>query len=512
MFWLGLVFLIVLKWYLGLMFEFTPTVSWIVFGIILIGAYFIYSLFSKDIINNREYFHNPFSASSFANYVHLTSGIKWSKSSNIKNLKNGIIVNKYKFDWSVKKYFSSLFGFFINRLEKDIIINPSALKKGSLVIGQMGSGKTVFLNNLLHQKFYKRAIIHDIKGDYCQKLYKQGKDVILNPFDKRGQLWDIFLEAKIYPQIIKPFFNNLIIGVMGKEKNFFTASASSRYINIFYNVLAKKLDSKESWQLFIDDINKFFKEVQEDTQQKSEKDVVSTMKLIIEFFEYQNYLIQNNTKTFTINKFLKRKDSKLFLLNKQSYGTFLNPYFAGFISAFTNIFMDTTKDDTDELTLFLIDEYLTFLPILDESTLTTIHTLIRSKGGCLFPAVQYVPDYNKELLQKLMNSVDHLFIFQTADISTSKMINELIGKVEYETVNTSFSNGDKNTSIATQRNELLSDDILKGLGKDFSHISFMPSRKLLYKGYTRLLKLENKNDAFIEADFKDYLLDYYKEK
>ena len=507
MFWLGLFFLAVFKWYIDL------AMSWVVFGIGVIGAYWIYLLFTKEIINNREYFQNPFSASSFANYAHTTGGIKWSRSSMIENAQDGIVINKYKFDWSVAKYFSSLMGFFTNKLQKDITIKPEALKKGSLVIGQMGAGKTVFLNNLLHQQFYKRALLHDIKGDYCQKFYRSGKDVILNPFDARGELWDVFEEAKTYPQIIKPFFNNLINGAVSKgENNFFANSASDRYINIFYGVFAKELDTKESWQMLIDEVNKYFKQILEDTQQKSEKDVVSTMKLIFEFFEYQNYLIQNGAKTFTIAKFLKRKDSKLFLLNKQSYATFLNPYFAGFISAFTNIFMDTTKDDTEDLTLFLLDEYLTFLSILDENTLTTIHTLIRSKGGCLFPAVQYVPDYDKKLLQKLMNSVDHLFIFQTADIPTTKIINEVIGKVEYETINTNYSKGDKNKSISTQQSELLSNDILKGLGKDFSHVTFIPSRKILYKGYTKLLKLESKNNAFIEVEYGAYLLNKHKKE
>lgn len=512
MFWMGILFLIASKWFINEAFGLSPTASWLVFIGVFLLMWWLYILLKKEIINNRVFFENPFSASSYANYANLTNGIKWACSGDISNAKEGVKIDKYKFDWSVKKHFSALMEWFVDGREKDIIIKNEAFKKGSLVIGQMGAGKTVFLNNLLFQKWYKRAILHDVKGDYVQKFYKSNKDVILNPFDKRGSLWDIFAEARYYPQIIKPFFSNLISGVGGKETNFFTGSASDRYIHIFNVVLSKELETKESWQMLIDNINKYFEEVKNDPNAKSEKDVVQTMKLIVEFFEYQNFLIQNGAKTFTIARFLKSKDAKLFLLNNQSYFTFLNPYFSGFISAFTNIFMSTTKDNTEELTLFLLDEYLTFLPILDEGTLTTIHTLIRSKGGCLFPAVQYVPTYDKKLQQKLMNSVDHLFVFQTADAPTIQIINEIIGKVDYQSTNKSYSGGDINESVSTHQSELLSDDIIKGLGADFTHLTLIPSRKILYKGYTEMLKLEDKNEGFVEAKYKEYLLNKYKEK
>lgn len=487
--------------------HFSNQESWMIAGSIIFVVYYLYLMVGYEIKNNRVYPFSPFGCASFANYFKTTAGIKWSSCSTIKSEKEGVLIDKFTFDRSVSNNFKSIMNFHVKSRQKEVRVKTTAFKRGSLIIGQMGAGKTEFLNNILHQNWYTRALIHDIKGDYVEKFYSR-KDIILNPFDRRALTWDIFVEAQRYPQIIKPFFINLISGCVTQEKNFFTTSAADRYIHIFNEVLAQELNKKEAWATFINAIYRYFKTVENDPNAKSEKDVVSTMKLILEFFEYQNYLIQQDTKTFTIYDFLHKKNSKLFLLNKQTYSNYLTAYFNGFVSAFVAIFMDVTKDGTEELTLFLLDEYLSFLPIMDENTLTTLHTLIRSRGGCLFPAVQYVPEHDKKLTQKLLNSVDQLFIFQTADTATTEMISKIIGRVEYMTTS-SNKNGNsdiENRTQASNQAQLLSDDILKGLGQDYSHITFIPSRKILYKGYTQMIELEKKHEAFIEAKYKNFIL------
>ncbi|MDX9813631.1 MAG: type IV secretion system DNA-binding domain-containing protein [Sulfurimonadaceae bacterium] len=478
------------------------------FGLLIVMyiiAMYIYTLFKKEIKNNRVYYANPAMAGSFPNYDNITGGIKWTRAARVKSEEEGVLIDKFRFDKSVKNRFSLMQVWQEGRLEKDVIINPKALTRGALLIGQPGSGKTVFLEPILNQRWWSRALIHDTKGSLRAVYYDSRKDVINNPFDAEGSIWDLFEEARTYPQIIKPFFINLLNGVLNeKGKGFFPASVADRYIAIFNKVLVQNLDTKESWELFVQSCKKYFEAAMSGTQ-KSEMDVVSTMKLIFDFFEFQNFRIQEDAKTFTIGEFIKRKNAKLFLLNKQSYATFLNPYFGGFIAAYTNIFMDMTKDNTDEYTLFLLDEYLTFLPMLDEATLTTLHTLIRSKGGCLLPAVQYVPAHSKELMQKLVNSVDHLFVFQTADTDTIKFIKESLGKQEHQTISETKDGFNK----STQTSDLLTDDILKSLGSDYTHITYIPSRNILYKGYTTKIHLEVKHPEFIDAGYDMYLMQKY---
>jgi len=59
---------------------------------------------------------------------------------------------------------------------------------------------------------------------------------------------------------------------------------------------------------------------------------------------------------------------------------------------------------------------------------------------------------------------------------------------------------------------LLTDEILKELGETYSHINFTQSNQQLYKGYTKLLKREKKNEPFVKGDFNRFIQDKYQKK
>lgn len=235
------------------------------------------------------------------------------------------------------------------------------------------------------------------------------------------------------------------------------------------------------------------------------------MKLLIEYLEYINYLIQNGTKTFTISRFL-RSNKKLFLLNNPTYSEFLTPYFSAFIDSFTKIFMAEMPDTKEDFTFFLLDEYLSLLPLLSEDTKNILHTLVRSRGGCMMPGIQYLPE-DKKLRQQLLNSAENIYLFQTSDSSTASEIKEIFGKAEYSSENRSEShNRDSGyqNSYTTSSEYLLTDNILKEIGRDYSHITFTQSSQQLYRGYTKLLKKEKKNKAFEVGKFTQFIQDKYK--
>jgi type IV conjugative transfer system coupling protein TraD len=66
-----------------------------------------------------------------------------------------------------------------------------------LLAGGPGTGKSgqilAMLNTIRQNK--GRAIIYDRSGTFVEKLYRPGKDIILNPLDDRGVYWDIFSEC-----------------------------------------------------------------------------------------------------------------------------------------------------------------------------------------------------------------------------------------------------------------------------------------------------------------------------
>ncbi|MGE0738667.1 hypothetical protein, partial [Sulfurimonas sp.] len=112
---------------------------------------------------------------------------------------------------------------------------------------------------------------------------------------------------------------------------------------------------------------------------------------------------------------------------------------------------------------------------------------------------------SKELMQKLVNSVDHLFVFQTADADTIKFIKETIGKQEHQAKSVTKDGYTK----SAQTSDLLSDDILKSLGSDYTHVTYIPSRNILYKGYTTKIDNKAKYPEFIDAGYNEYLSQKY---
>ncbi len=66
-----------------------------------------------------------------------------------------------------------------------------------LIVGRTGTGKTVAIKEMLSAIIPRmdRVIITDPNGDFISHFWKKG-DVILNPFDKRGEGWSIFNEIR----------------------------------------------------------------------------------------------------------------------------------------------------------------------------------------------------------------------------------------------------------------------------------------------------------------------------
>ncbi|WP_171012998.1 type IV secretion system DNA-binding domain-containing protein [Arcobacter arenosus] len=438
---------------------------------------------------------------SYSNFFSQTEGNKWTSSKIVKErLKYGdLYINNFKFDDDVinKFYFFSLRKKFENFKCK---INTKDLTKSTIVFGQMGSGKSEFLYSLLKQNTMNRYLIFDSKGDFTQKFYSSKRDIILNPYDSRSSIWNPFEEAELNPYIVEIFFTNLLNSIAGDKKDFFSASTKERYMDIFYEVLYKKseLNAKQKLSIYVKELKRYFSEVSK-SNSKSENDVISTMKLLFEFIEYMDFKVQNGCKTFTISNFIITNNSKLFLLARDDLKSKLNPFFTAFIAIFASILL-SRPDNKANLTGLFLDEYLTFAKNLDEETLEGLHTRIRSKGGCLITAIQYFPKAKyEELTQKILNSSNYLFLFQGIDTYTLDIINKTVGKVRYKKDslkknNKSFYN---NESFNTEETNLLNTTMFHSLAEKFEHITYIPSKKLLYKGYTNEIKSVKRNLAFV---------------
>ena len=98
--------------------------------------------------------------------------------------------------WKLKLKLNCLFK------SSDIKIGGVPMLKNSeaehlLITGSSGSGKTNCLRQLLHQIRAQgdRAVIVDTTGSFVSEFYREGKDLLLNPFDQRTKDWHPWCEC-----------------------------------------------------------------------------------------------------------------------------------------------------------------------------------------------------------------------------------------------------------------------------------------------------------------------------
>jgi len=482
----------------------------------------MYYLFNVKKEHGYVYARFPFSHKnvfgSRANPEEIKSGYKWTKVSDLKEKFKGndVFIDNFRFDEDYAKK-SKIPKWYKKKVENTAIhFNPIEMRESMLFVGKMGSGKTEILFNFLNQKFYNRAIIHQVKaGDFVEPYYREKIDIIMNPYDERGYLWDVMHENE---GIIKTFFENYMNSVMGDKKDFFSSTGNRLFNETMIKIKTqyKNESSSVKWLLFIQAIKEMFSETESKTQ-NSKKDVASTMESILEPLEIMAWMMQDpNQKKFTIKEFFERKNQcKLILDNNAEFTKQLTPLFSAFISCVTQI--HTSRPDTKtDFTLYAIDEYLSLVQTMDKDSKNRLHTLIRSKGGILMSFVQYIPAEDKKTKQLITSSAFAWFYFSVIDEDSINALKNDIGETEYYQydVNESYSNGKKTRSYSTKKEKthLITNEMINGLAEKYEHIVYIPGYKMLYKGYTPQAKLKKRAEKFVRRNLSEFYEMKYKLK
>ncbi|MDD2653333.1 MAG: type IV secretion system DNA-binding domain-containing protein, partial [Sulfurimonas sp.] len=391
--------------------------------------------------------------------------------------------------------------------------DPLKLTQGVLLVGKMGAGKTEFYFSVLSQKFYSRAVIHQVKvGDFVEPLLGKN-DMLFSPYDKRGYLWDAMSESE---GILKTFFENFANSVMGDKKDFFSSSSQRLYNELAQKIRTKYKDEPSSvkWLLLIKAIKDLFAEMDSGSQ-KSKQDVKSTMEAILEPLEIMAFKMQDpKQKSFVIADFFKRKNQcKLILDNIPEYEKSLTPLFTAFVACMSQVHTSLPDSKTD-FTLYALDEYLSFAQIMDEPSKKRLHTLIRSKGGILMPAVQYIPKDDKKLQQLLTSSAYAWIYFSVIEEETIKLFKDAVSETEYVYFEKSHSKGESGSSTSTstknERVNLINNHLLNGLGTKYEHICYIPNEKVLYLGYTPQANLPKKAEKSVPSDLSEFYAIKYR--
>jgi hypothetical protein len=465
-------------------------------------------------------------------------GKKWTDTSILKNRhgdKKGFFMGIFRFSTKALKNVSMPFWWKNYHQNTEIYLDPiKDMRMTTILYSGMGGGKSVWLINILDQTaLYDNALVHDGgKLEMTAKFYNPMRDIILCPYDERATIVDILNHD---PLIAAEFFN-LLLRSTNKESSFFTKGSTEHFIGILMKTNQKNFtDPKEKWAFFINALEELILTAITE-KQKSEMDVIGTLKQQMTPFLLLNFRIQNdeNLKLFTVDEFLDSKNgAKLFISYPPKLKSQLKSFSAAFIHLYTLSLL--SKPDTSTRTrLMVIDEMSTYLRIIEDPELLKDQLeQPRSKGGCFIGCLQGI-DEDPKINGIIEKTCKQKLYFRTDGTATKESLIKSVGDINYEVSKESRSEGKTTISKGTEKSQLIKQDDFLDLGEKHEYIAQIGDS--LFRGYTPLPRTELelirltkeghkkgtlgkdekavRTDGFIEyskrKEFEDYLGDRYE--
>lgn len=306
-----------------------------------------------------------------------------------------------------------------------------------LISGATGSGKTNAYHLLLPQirKQLQRAIIVDTTGEYVEKYYREGKDILLNPFDQRSVSWHPWCECS-QVEDYKSMAQSFIPSSYREEENFWRKGAQE----VFYAALRECAEVKSTASLSklllrdpLTTLTTFLKGTTATAHLdlSSEKTAGSVRAMASTFLECLDLLPDTKTP-FSIRDWVHKEnsDSWLFLCctvrQRSSLISLLSAWLS--ISIFSLLQM---PPDINRRLWFVIDE----LPRLNRlKDLGDFVTESRKFGGCGLLAIQSPAQldtiYGRDTTSTLLGNCATRIAFAEYDPATALRISKSFGDKE----------------------------------------------------------------------------------
>jgi len=317
-------------------------------------------------------------------------------------------------------------------------------------IGSPGSGKTVFLNQVIERTIQRKenCVIYDFKGDFVSKFYRPDQDTLFNPLDRRCVGWNIFNELNseydidaVAASLIPPasgdsvFWNDgardvfsailIYLFQQGKTTNADVWEAVTMDIRQLSQILGKTKGAERGYAYI---------------QDGSSKQAVSVHSVLMQYAKSFQYL-KDLEGDFSIQKWIHNPNGNIFIPNYANTKDTLKPILSLFVDLLGRQLL-SLPDDINRRIFFFEDE---FGSLQRMSTIINLLTLGRSKGASIWLGIQDVGQlekiYGRESRQTIINACGTSVIFRLSDPTTSKYLSDKIGQCVINTPQESFSMG-----------------------------------------------------------------------
>ena len=330
------------------------------------------------------------------------------------------------------------------RLDGFPIVKDSETKN-ILCTGTVGSGKTTcmykFMNQIINRQ--DKAIIFDITGGFVEKFYCEGKDYIINPFDKRTVPYSIWKECQ--DEIDFNAFAKAFVPKNSKFNDRFWSDAGSIVLStalqLFKNdgLHTSKSSLTDLYDLLVrSDINylsSFFKgtDAATFTDKEAEKMTISIRATLQTMLLPLKYLSNDYENAFTIREWMRNDNDRgnLFITAPtEKQARTLLPLLSVFFSIGMQELM-SLPEKLDRRVWFVIDELPAFNRIPDfEKSLAQL----RKYGGCVLAAAQdlgqLTSNYGHDTYRSIMANFNTNLVFANNDNTSANDLSKILGSAK----------------------------------------------------------------------------------
>ncbi len=348
-----------------------------------------------------------------------------------------------------------------------------------LITGGTGSGKTNCFHHLFPQIRYlkQRAVIVDTTGDFVDRYYREGIDIILNPFDQRGVDWNPWIECQDlfdYEALAESF----IPQSYSQHDNYWNTAARALYSSILIKLAQTQQVSQLSRWLLYESLSKLATFVQgtkaaSHLDLNSEKTAGSVRSVAATFLSCLEF-IKDSEAPFSIRDWVKsgKEGSWLFLSCKTSQRAALNPLLSCWFSvAMRSLFV--LDQDLKRRLWFIIDELPTLHRLKD---LESFLSESRKYGGCALLALQSPAQleaiYGPEITKTIVGNCGTKIVFAEQDPEIAVRISKVFGEREIKEYQKGLSYGANdirdgvNLTLQTRQQPLISPTMIQFLDKN----------------------------------------------
>ena len=356
--------------------------------------------------------------------------------------------------------------------ECSIPLTASVMSKHLLYTGTIGTGKTTAMFQLLDQLIKKMTgndvmVIFDTKGDFKQKFFRPGKDVVISSDEKATAYWNIFKEVLINGkdqmeenllEIVNSLFEDKI-----KRSNapFFPQAAKDVLFGIMsfiiYRCPPADLDNAELYNYLrdanIDDVVDALMSYGDlrgiiDYIYNGGDGSEQTQGVYSELRNVSNELFVGNFRkkgAFSVREFIRGKGGKiLFIEYDLGIGQVLTPIYKVLIDLAIKEALSRTKSEGN--VFFVIDEFklLPNLYHIDNGV-----NFGRSLGAKFIVAMQnirqIIDGYGAEKAYSILSAFGTSIAFRVTDKATREYVQSLYGinRKRFLYKGSSFSEGNK---------------------------------------------------------------------